>query len=125
MEDWWLELASLRERQRLSQALSGLKKVPLLVIDEWMLDRLTARAARLFLELIDSRYNHYSCMFISQFPISEWYSRFEDPTLADAIMDRIVHNAVKLELTGESMRKIEAEKRLAKTTKGATSLSLR
>jgi DNA replication protein DnaC len=116
MEDWWLEMASLRERQRLSQSLAGLKRIPLLVIDEWMLDRLTTRTARLFLELIDSRYNQASCMFISQFPISEWHSRFEDPTLADAILDRIVHGAIKLQLAGESMRKVEAEKKLAANT---------
>ena len=57
------------------------------------------------LEIIDDRYKRESTIFATQLPASEWHSRFEDPTLADAIMDRAIHNAYRLELKGESKRK--------------------
>ena len=62
------------------------------------------------MEIMDDRYGESSTVMISQLPVSEWYDTIGDNTLADAILDRIVHNSHRLELGGESMRKIEAEK---------------
>ena len=57
------------------------------------------------LEILDDRYNKGSTILATQLPVSNWHSRFEDPTLADAIMDRVVHNSYRIELKGEPMRK--------------------
>ncbi len=78
--------------------LTRLSKTRLLILDDWLLDSLGLEQTRDLLELIDDRFNKGSTIFASQLPVSEWHSRFEDPTLADAIMDRIVHNAYRLAL---------------------------
>ena len=85
--------------------LTRLSKTRLLILDDWLLDSLGLEQTRDLLELIDDRFNKGSTIFASQLPVSEWHSRFEDPTLADAIMDRIVHNIYRLTLKGESQRK--------------------
>ena len=59
----------------------------------------------LLLELLEDRQQRGSVLVTSQLPIKLWHGQFQDPTLADAILDRLVHNAEKIELTGESMRK--------------------
>ena len=82
-----------------------LSKTRLLILDEWLLDSLSLEQTRDLLELIDDRFNKGSTIFATQLPVSEWHSRFEDPTLADAIMDRIVHNAYRITLEGDSKRK--------------------
>lgn len=58
------------------------------------------------LELIDGRYDHHSLLIISQLPISNWYEMIGESTYADAILDRLVHRSIKMELQGESMRKV-------------------
>lgn len=118
---WLADLHGYLERHRLSQAIAGLRKVSLLIFDEWLLDSLSHRDSRLLLELLEYRYNRYSCAFLSQIPVSEWHSRFEDPTIADAILDRIVHNGIRIELTGDSMRKLKKPD-LTKWHKEETSL---
>ena len=85
--------------------LSKLAKTRLLILDDWLLDSLDLTQTRDLLELIDDRFNRGSTIFATQLPVSEWHSRFEDPTLADAMMDRIVHNAYRLIMKGESQRK--------------------
>ena len=60
---------------------------------------------RVLLELLDDRYDKHITVFTSQFPTDVWYENLADPTLADAILDRILHNAYRLELAGESLRK--------------------
>lgn len=106
--DWIVDLQTYHHKHRLSQTLANLKRVPLLIFDEWLLDRLTHTESRLLLELVESRYNRQSCLFISQFPVEQWHDRFQDPTIADAILDRVVHNAHRITLCGDSMRKILA-----------------
>jgi DNA replication protein DnaC len=64
---------------------------------------------------IDNRYGRASTMLISQFPIDTWHTRFPDPTLADAILDRLIHNAHRINLTGDSQRKLRAEMALSST----------
>jgi DNA replication protein DnaC len=105
---WLTDLHSYAERKRLPQTLILLRRVPLLVFDEWLLDPIKSDDGRRLLELFQSRENRHSCMFITQLPVSAWHSRFEDPTTADAILDRLIHNSIRIELSGESMRKLRA-----------------
>lgn len=81
----------------------------LLILDEWLRDHLTPNDAREILDLLDDRFRHASCLFASQFPIKEWHQKIQDSTLADAILDRIVHDSLKLALKGESMRKLTSQ----------------
>ena len=76
-----------------------------MVLDDWGLAPLTAENRRELLEVLDDRYGKRSTLITSQLPISKWHQYLDDPTLADAILDRVVHNAYKIELKGESMRK--------------------
>jgi DNA replication protein DnaC len=85
--------------------LHTLARVDLLIFDDWMRDALTAKQTRDLLEVLDDRYGRRSTLLAGQVPVAEWHSRFPDPTLADAILDRLVHNAYRLELKGESQRK--------------------
>ena len=68
---------------------------------------LTTPQAQELLEIIEERSGQSSHIFTSQLPVKEWYAYFKNPTLADAIMDRIIHNAYRINLKGESMRKLK------------------
>ncbi|EKV02171.1 DNA replication protein [Leptolyngbya sp. PCC 7375] len=81
----------------------------LLIFDEWLRDPLTPNDAREILDLLDDRFRQASCLFASQFPIKDWHQKIQDSTLADAILDRIVHDSLKLTLKGESMRKLTSQ----------------
>ena len=85
--------------------LHGLSRVKLLICDDWLRDPLTLAQARDLLEILDDRYGRSSTLVATQIPVEEWHARIPDPTLADAVLDRLVHNAYRLELKGESMRK--------------------
>ena len=76
-----------------------------LILDDWLRNHLTETQTNDILEIVEDRYNHNSTLVVTQIPVTEWHEQFANPTLADAIMDRIVHNAYRLELKGESMRK--------------------
>lgn len=78
----------------------------LVILDEWLRDELNPNQARELLDFLDDRYRRASCLFVSQFPIHDWHQKIQDPTLADAILDRIVHDSLRLPLKGESMRKL-------------------
>jgi DNA replication protein DnaC len=80
-------------------------KRDLLVVDDWLRDPVGAEPARQLLDLLDDRFRNKSTLLTSQVPIAAWHERFKDPTLADALLDRIVHDAHRLELKGDSMRK--------------------
>ena len=105
---WLAEFLLLDERRRFPQAVAGYRKVPLLVFDEWLRDPISVPEARLLLDVFDDRYGKLSCMFVSQLPVSSWHARFSDPALADAILDRIVHNSIRLDLSGDTMRRIKS-----------------
>lgn len=77
----------------------------LLILDEWLRDALSVNDARELLDLLDQRYRQRSCLFATQLPLEQWHPQIQDPTLADAILDRIVHDAIRLALKGESMRR--------------------
>ena len=81
----------------------------LVILDEWLRDPLTPNDAREILDFLDERYRRTSCLFASQFPIKDWHQKIQDPTLADAILDRIVHDSLRLTLRGESMRKLTSQ----------------
>ncbi|PZD70295.1 Insertion sequence IS5376 putative ATP-binding protein [Acaryochloris thomasi RCC1774] len=78
----------------------------LIVLDEWLRDPLSDHDAREILDFLDERYRRASCLFATQLPIKQWHQKIEEPTLADAILDRIVHDSVRVMLKGESMRKL-------------------
>lgn len=80
------------------------KNVDLLILDDFGLSKMNAAETRDFLELIEDRNTIKSCIIISQLPITNWYDIFFDPTLAEAIMDRIQSNSYKIELKGPSKR---------------------
>ena len=90
---------------RYLRLLDGLTKTDVLILDDWGLEPPNADQRRVLLELLDDRYDKRSTVFTSQFPTDLWYENLADPTLADAILDRILHNAYRLELAGESLRK--------------------
>jgi len=77
-----------------------------LIPDDWGLAPLTAPEARDLLEVVDDRSMTRSTLVSSQLPVENWHSTMGDPTVADAILDRLVHNAYRITLNGESMRKV-------------------
>ncbi len=82
-----------------------LQKAELLVIDDWGMETLKAAQYRDLLEILDDRHGSGSTLVTSQFPVNLWHDTIGNPTLADAILDRLIHNAYRIELSGESMRK--------------------
>ena len=90
---------------RYQSLLAGLQRIDLLILDDWGLAPLTDSGRRDLLEILDDRYNTRSTLITSQLPIDAWHAYLGDPTLADAILDRVIHNAHKLELRGDSLRK--------------------
>ncbi len=85
--------------------LTQLSKTQLLILDDWGLEPLQAAHRNDLLELMDNRYGKSATVMISQIPTEEWYSCVGDNTLADAILDRLMHKAQRLDMKGESMRK--------------------
>lgn len=90
------------------QLLRKLAGTHLLIFDDWLRDPLSRSQARDLLEILDDRYGRSATMVVTQVAVAAWHSQIPDPTLADAILDRLVHNAYRLELLGESMRKIHS-----------------
>ena len=95
--------------------LRSLAKINLLILDDWMRDAITIQNAQDILEVLDDRFGHSSTLIASQVPVSDWHLRIPDPTLADAILDRLVHNAQRIQLEGESQRKLRAERSMPNT----------
>ena len=106
----FLALGQAKADGSYSKLLSKLARVKLLIIDDWGLEAVTTAQRYDLMEIMDDRYGESSTVVISQLPVSEWHGMIGDNTVADAILDRIVHNSHRLELGGESMRKIVAEK---------------
>ena len=90
---------------RFAKLMAGYAKTDLLILDDWGLAPFTAAQRRDMLELLDDRYGHRSTLVPSQMPVDKWHALIGDPTLGDAILDRLVHNAYRIELKGESMRR--------------------
>jgi len=86
-----------------------LAKTDLLIIDDWGMETLKATESRDFLEILDDRQGSGSTLITSQFPLNLWHDTIGNPTVADAILDRLIHNAHKIELKGESMRQRQGQ----------------
>jgi len=92
-----------------SKLLNKLARFNLLILDDWLRDILKSSQTRDLLEVCDDRYQRSSTILVSQFPITKWHSRMKDPTLADAILDRMIHSAHRIQMEGESQRKIRGK----------------
>ncbi len=103
---FFLELTQAKADGSYHKQLKQLAKVQLLIIDDWGLEPLKPAQRNDLMEIMDDRHGHSSTVMISQLPTDQWYASIGDNTLADAILDRLMHNAHRLQLTGESMRKI-------------------
>jgi DNA replication protein DnaC len=99
------ELDIARRDGSLPKLRSQLSKVKLLILDDWAMSPLTATGRHELLELVEDRCGQGSLLITSQLPITEWHDYIGEPTIADALLDRIVHRSHKLELQGESLRK--------------------
>ena len=105
LPDLLVEIAVARRDGTYREYMKQLKKVKLLILDEWLLYPLKEAEARDVLELVEARNKVASTIFSSQYDTSEWHENLYDPTLADAICDRIIYNAYTVQIEGESMRK--------------------
>jgi DNA replication protein DnaC len=99
------ELARYAAMQKRSALYRQLAKADLLVIDDFGLNPLADETVRDLLEILDDRYDRKSTLITSQLPVDQWHAYLGDRTVADAILDRLVHNSYRLVLKGESMRK--------------------
>jgi DNA replication protein DnaC len=90
------------------QLLRSLARTNLLIFDDWLRDPLSRSQAKDLLEILDDRYARSATLVSTQVPVSDWHNRIPDPTIADSVLDRLIHNAYRLELKGDSMRKIHS-----------------
>ena len=102
------DLAIARHDGRYKKLMAALLRTDLLVLDDFGIVPVTQEGLRDMLEILEDRYDRRSTLVTSQVPVKRWHEALADPTMADAILDRLVHNAHKIELKGESMRKIRA-----------------
>ncbi len=99
------ELALARADGSLRVLLQRLSRIDVLVIDDWAMAPLSESERREFWEICEDRYQTRSMILTSQLPVGKWHEQIGDPTLADGILDRLVHNAHRIEMRGDSMRK--------------------
>jgi DNA replication protein DnaC len=101
----WQTLKVARADGSYHHWLSQLAKINLLILDDWGLASPDTEQRRDLFEILDDRYQQQSTIITSQLPATLWHEHLNDATLADAILDRVLHNAIRLELTGDSLRK--------------------
>src|ERR1700676_5503551 len=99
------ELAVAHADGSLGRLLLKLARIDVLVLDDFAMSPLKDSERRDFLEICDDRYQRRSLILTTQIPLAHWHEQIGDPTVADSILDRLVHNAHRIELKGESMRK--------------------
>lgn len=99
------DLGLARADGSLRHMLARLGRINVMVIDDWAMAPMTEAERRDFWEICEERYQRRSMILTSQVPITGWHEQIGDPTLADGILDRLVHNAHRIEMKGESMRK--------------------
>ena len=102
------ELGRAHAFQRRSNFLRSLAKADLLLIDDFAIAPLSDQSKRDLLEILDDRYDKSATIITRQLKVKQWHAYLDDPTLADAILDRVVHNAYQLDLSGESIRKLKS-----------------
>jgi DNA replication protein DnaC len=103
------ELSIAKADGRYDKLLAGIGRTDLLVLDDWGLDKFVKEQRHDLLEILEDRHGLRSTLITSQLPVKHWHDIIADPTLADAILDRLVHNAYKLVLDGDSMRKKQSK----------------
>jgi DNA replication protein DnaC len=99
------DLGTAKVDGRYKKLLAGLSRIDLLVLDDWGLHPLADAQRRDLLEILEDRYGSRSTLVTSQLPVKMWHDAIGDATLADALLDRLVHNAYQIKLLGESRRK--------------------
>jgi DNA replication protein DnaC len=108
-------LGQARQEAAYPNLLRSLARIDLLILDDWIRDELSPANTQDILEVLDDRYGQTSTLVASQMPVADWYTQISNPTLADAILDRLVHNAYRLQLVGESQRKLRAIRSMPNT----------
>ena len=101
----WEEFKVAKANGTYTQLLTQLAKLDLLILDDWGLITPDSERRQDLLEILDDRYKKRSTIVTSQLPVANWHEHLQDVTLADAILDRLVHNSIRIELTGDTMRK--------------------
>ena len=102
------ELAVARVDGSWGKLLDKMARIDVLIVDDWVMAPLADADRRDFLEICEDRYGTRSTILTSQLPLAHWHDQIGDPTLADSILDRLVHNAHRIELKGGSMRKVKS-----------------
>jgi DNA replication protein DnaC len=110
-------LALARGDGRHARLLKSLARVQLLILDDWGLATMTSQQGRDILEIVDDRHGRASTIVTSQLTVDNWHDVIPDPTVADAVLDRLVHTTHRLALKGESLRKPSAEGRPEKAAR--------
>jgi DNA replication protein DnaC len=101
-----------------NRLMNELNKVRQLILDDWGINPFGSVEGRDLLEVIEDRCQHNSTLAISQIPVGDWHQLFDDPTVADAVMDRLIHDAYLIGLKGESMRKLKTKLKNDENSKG-------
>lgn len=99
------ELSAARHDGRYPKLMASLAKCEVLILDDFLLSSITRDEQRELLEVVEDRYGRKSTIVTSQLSVKDWHSAMQDPTMADAILDRLVHNGHKIDMEGDSMRK--------------------
>lgn len=99
------DISIARHDGRYHKLMATIVKCEVLILDDLLISPLTRDDQRELLEIVEERYDRKATVVTSQLPVKAWHDAMQDPTLADAILDRLVHNAYKLEIKGESMRR--------------------
>jgi DNA replication protein DnaC len=110
------ELTTARCDGSLSALLRRIVRIHLLVVDDFGLEKASVDDYRALLEVVDDRHGNGAILITSQYPVESWHELIGDPTVADALMDRLVHAAYRIALNGESMRRLQARRSVPKAT---------
>jgi DNA replication protein DnaC len=108
--DLFLKIADSQLENRYRSFRNKIAVTPFLILDDWGLHKFSLEETQELLELFEQRYDRSSTLICGQIPPTAWHDLFPDPTLADAILDRVIHNTIKYAIAGESMRKVLAER---------------
>ena len=114
----WDELYLARLENRWGRCLTGLSRFDLLILDDWGMSTMTDQNRQDLLEIFDDRCDRRSTIIASQIPLANWHEVIAEPTLADAMLDRLVHTSHKITLKGDSMRKTTKTTTMPSTNKG-------
>ena len=114
------DLALARLDGRFPRLIDKLARVQLLILDDWGTHTLNDQQRLDLLEIFEERYRRKSTMITAQLPVAQWHDMIGEPTIADAILDRIIHNAHRVVLEGESMRRKKATRPLTEAENNET-----